>query len=311
VRKWLLRQRLGFDPHRRRIVSSSPPVRAVVRALELLQALNRQPVSTLDVLHVQTRIPKSTLVRLLQTFESQGMVRHAPQHGAYFLTSGVRSLSCGYHSEPLIVELAAPLMDEFTLRAKWPMALAVLDNNAMVVRYSTIPLSPLAMRHSTINVKLSLVSRAIGRAYLAFCPPEQQAALLRVIEQSQTVEDEAVHDRVSLQRVLDKVRDAGYALRDTQFWPATNTLAVPLFDAHGVTASLGMTFFSSTMKPDEAVQRYLADLQAIARRLAERLRAHQAEETEGRDARSDGMACHQDRAAAVAVEARSLTAGMR
>ena len=43
---------------------------------------------------------------------------------------------------------------------------AVLENNAMVVRYSTIPLSPLAMRHSTINVRLSLVSRAIGRAYL-------------------------------------------------------------------------------------------------------------------------------------------------
>ena len=40
----------------------------------MLQALNRQPVSTLDVLHVQTRIPKSTLVRLLQTFESEGMV---------------------------------------------------------------------------------------------------------------------------------------------------------------------------------------------------------------------------------------------
>ena len=257
-------------------MSSSPPVRAVVRALELLQALNRQPVSTLDALHVQTRIPKSTLVRLLQTFEGEGMVRHAPQHGAYFLTSGVRSLSCGYHSEPLIVESAAPLMDEFTLRAKWPMALAVLENSAMVVRYSTIPLSPLAMRHSTINVKLSLVSRAIGRAYLAFCPPEQQAALLRAVEESLTPEDEAVHDRDALQRVLNGVKDAGYALRDTQFWPATNTLAVPLFDAHGVTASLGMTFFSSTMKPEEAVHRYLEDLQGIASRLGDRLRAHQS-----------------------------------
>ena len=115
-------------------MSSSPPVRSVVRALDLLQALNRQAVSTLDVLYAQTRIPKPTLVRLLQTFESRGIVKHAPQHGAYFLTSGVRSLSSGYHSEPMIVEAAAPLMDALTLRVKWPMAVAMLEDSAMVVR---------------------------------------------------------------------------------------------------------------------------------------------------------------------------------
>jgi IclR family transcriptional regulator, mhp operon transcriptional activator len=257
-------------------VSSSPPVRSVVRALDLLQALNRQAVSTLDVLHAQTKIPKPTLVRLLQTFEGRGIVKHAPQHGAYFLTSGVRSLSSGYHSEPMIVEAAAPLMDEMTLRVKWPMAIAMLEDNAMVVRYSTIPLSPLAMRHSTINVRLSLVSRAIGRAYLAFCTAEQQDALLRAVMKSLTPEDEAVRDRKALQQVLEKVHEAGYALRDPQVWPATNTLAVPLFDSHGVAASLGMTFFSSTMKPEQAVERYLPDLQEVANQVTERLKVQQA-----------------------------------
>lgn len=257
-------------------MSSSPPVRSVVRALDLLQALNRQAVSTLDVLHAQTKIPKPTLVRLLQTFEGRGLVKHAPQHGAYFLTSGVRSLSSGYHSEPMIVEAAAPLMDEMTLRVKWPMAIAMLEDSAMVVRYSTIPLSPLAMKHSTINVRLSLVSRAIGRAYLAFCTPDQQEALLQGVMKSLTPEDEAVRDRDALQQVLTQVHDAGYALRDPQVWPATNTLAVPLFDSHGVAASLGMTFFSSTLKPEQAVERYLGDLQDVANQVTERLKAQQA-----------------------------------
>lgn len=257
-------------------MSSSPPVRSVVRALDLLQALNRQAVSTLDVLHSQTRIPKPTLVRLLQTFEGRGIVKHAPQHGAYFLTSGVRSLSSGYHSEPMIVEAAAPLMDSLTLRVKWPMAIAMLEDSAMVVRYSTIPLSPLAMRHSTINVRLSLVSRAIGRAYLAFCSSDQQEALLQGVMKSPTPEDEAARDRDALQIVLTKVHDAGYALRDPQVWPATNTLAVPVFDSHGVAASLGMTFFSSTMRPEQAVERYLGDLQDVANQVSLRLKAQQA-----------------------------------
>jgi len=257
-------------------MSSSPPVRAVVRALDLLQALNRQAVSTLDVLHAQTRIPKPTLVRLLQTFESRGIVKHAPQHGAYFLTSEVRSLSSGYHSEPMVVEAAAPLMDALTLRVKWPMAVAMLEDSVMVVRYSTIPLSPLAMRHSTINVRLSLVSRAIGRAYLAFCSPDQQDALLQAVRHSHLPEDEAARDRDALRVVLDRVHDAGYALRDPQVWPATNTLAVPLFDSHGVTASLGMTFFASTMRPEQAVERYLPDIQEVAAQVSERLKTFQA-----------------------------------
>lgn len=251
-------------------------MRSVVRAIELLRALNRQPVSSLDTLYEQTRIPKPTIVRMLQTLEDRGMVKHAPQHGAYFLTSGVRTLTSGYHSEPMVVEAAAPLMDAFTLRLKWPTAIAMLEDHAMVVRYSTIPLSPLALKHSTIGVRLSLVSRAIGRAYLAFCSPEQQEALLAAIAQSTAPEDEGARSVECMRRVLDEVRQQGFATRDPQVWPATNTVAVPVFDNHGVAASLGLTFFASTLKPHQAVERYLAELQQVAGEIGERLRKLQA-----------------------------------
>lgn len=257
-------------------MSSSPPVRSVVRAIELLRALNRQPVSSLETLHDQTRIPKPTIVRMLQTLEDRGMVKHAPQHGAYFLTSGVRTLTSGYHSEPMVVEAAAPLMDALTLRIKWPTAIAMLEDHAMVVRYSTIPLSPLALKHSTIGVRLSLVSRAIGRAYLSFCSPEQQEALLAAVAQSSAPEDAGAKNREWLRRTMEDVRQKGFATRDTQFWPASNTLAVPVFDNHGVAASLGLTFFASTLKPHQAVERYLAELQQVAAEIGERLRKLQA-----------------------------------
>jgi IclR family transcriptional regulator, mhp operon transcriptional activator len=257
-------------------LSTSPPVRSVARAIQLLQALNRQPVSTIDVLHEQTAIPKPTIVRLLQTFDALGIARHAPQHGAYYLASGVRSLSSGYHGEPMIVEAAAPLMDALTLRVGWPTALTVLEGTAMVVRYSTIPLSPLALRHSTINMRLSLVSRAVGRAFLAFCPPEQQETLLQLLAASTEAEDQPARDAAVLRQTLADVRRAGYAMRDPQVVPASNTLAVPLFDSHGVAGSLGLTFFSSTLKPEQAVERYLPQLQELARLIGERVRELQA-----------------------------------
>lgn len=64
---------------------------------------------------------------------------HAPQHGAYFLTSAVRALASGYHSEPMVVEAAAPLMNAMTLRITWPMAVAMLEDARMVL---SIPLAP-------------------------------------------------------------------------------------------------------------------------------------------------------------------------
>src|SRR3954453_17662425 len=77
---------------RRGAMGSFPPVQSVTRAIDLLQAPNREPVSTIISLHVQTGIPNPSIVRLLQTFAVKGLVRRAPKHGAYHLTSQVRSL---------------------------------------------------------------------------------------------------------------------------------------------------------------------------------------------------------------------------
>ena len=134
----------------RRDGSPAPAVRSVVRAVELLKALNRRPVSTVEFLHAQTRLPKPSIVRMMQTLEGCGLVKHAPQHGAYYLTSGVLSLSHGYHSEPMVVEAAAPLLDALTLKVKWPVAIAMLEDLSMVVRYSTIQIGRASCRERVL-----------------------------------------------------------------------------------------------------------------------------------------------------------------
>ncbi len=252
---------------------SFPPVQSVVRAIELLQALNRQPVSTVDMLHKQTGFPKPSIVRLLQTLEAKGLVRHAPQPGAYYLTSGVATLSSGYHSEPRVVEAAAQPMDDLTARIKWPLALAVFDGDAVVVRYSTIPNSPLSLLHSSLNMRLSLVSRALGRAYLAFCTRDEQAMLLATLEKSARPEDAPAHDAKAMRRVLAETKKRGYALRDPAVRPVSNTLALPVFDHGRPVASIGLTWFASTMDADEAARRYLAPLRELSATVTARLAA--------------------------------------
>src|SRR5688500_18812705 len=106
----------SFPVERRRseVMSSYRPINAVVRAIDLLFVLNRQPLCTVDHLHKHTRIPKPTIVRLLETLAHRGLVQRGSRHGSYQVTAAVNSLSSGYHSEAKIVEAAGPIAVRLT-----------------------------------------------------------------------------------------------------------------------------------------------------------------------------------------------------
>jgi IclR family mhp operon transcriptional activator len=254
-------------------VVSFPPVNSVLRALDLLQALNRRPVSTIDDLYNQTSIPKPSIVRLLQTLQRRGLVRHAPQHGAYYLTSEVRALASGYHGEPRLIEAATPLLDDLTRRLKWPVAIAVPDSDAMVVRYSTIALSPLSLSHATIGLRRSFATRALGRAYLAFCEPDEQDVLTRLLQQSTDPEDASARDVPSFRRMLKTVRARGIATRDRRVGTVSNTLAVPIYEQSRVVATVGLTYFCSVMSQDAAIRQFRGEMVRLADDITERLDA--------------------------------------
>jgi IclR family mhp operon transcriptional activator len=252
-------------------MASFPPVNSVVRALNLLRSLNNSPVSTIEKLYVQTKIPKSTIVRLLQTLEAQGLVRHAPQHGAYCLTAEVGKLSSGYHGVPRLIEASAAQLDEMTRQVKWPMAIAVPASDAVSICYSTIPLSPLSLHHSSIGMRLSLVSRALGRAYLAFCDADERDALISIVKKSDDREDFPARDDAAMTAMLHKIRQRGLATRDPHVRTVSNTLAVPILEGSRVVASVGLTFIASAMTQDEAIKRHHHDLVELSAGISRRL----------------------------------------
>lgn len=251
----------------------SRPVNSVVRAVALLKAMNARAVSTIDELHRETKIPKPTIVRLLQTLKTQDLVRHSPRHGAYCLTSEVEKLSCGYHGVPQLIEASASRVDDMTREIKWPMAIAIPDSAAVSICYSTIPLSPFSLHHSSIGMRLSLVSRALGRAYLAFCDDNERDALIKMIRKSSNREDAVAKNEGAMRTLIAEVRRRGVATRDPNVRAVSNTLAVPIRESGRVVASVGLTFISAAMTQDEALDRYrsaLLDLsQDISRELSE------------------------------------------
>jgi len=244
------------------------PVESVRRAFHLLHELNRQRVSSVRHLHHTTGLPKPTIVRLLDTLIALGYVVNDRRQGGYQVTSLVRSLSTGFHGDPLVVEAARPWAIAFTRKYQWPVAVAVLDRDAVAIRFSTIPDSPMSPFHATINMRMQLMSRALGRAYIAFCPPNERSLLLQMLATSSDPEAEAARDRDAALMLLAMVRQAGFAERSATVEPkSSSTIAVPLMLGRKVLATVGVTYFTSAIPKAEAIARYVPPLKEMARNI--------------------------------------------
>ena len=240
-------------------------VQSVARALDLLQTLNRQKIASIKQLHGETGLPKPTIVRLLKTLTAMGYVANDHRQGGYSVTSLVRTLSCGFHGDPLVVEAGRAWAIDLTHRFKWPVAIAVLDEDAVTVRFSTIPDSPISPFHGTVGSRLSLVSRGLGRAYLAFCPAAERSILLQILSSSKDPEDAPARRPAALLRTLQLIRRQGFAERDPTVEPkSSSTLAVPVMHGDRVLATLGLTYFASAMTRARAIDLYVPHLRSAA-----------------------------------------------
>jgi IclR family transcriptional regulator, mhp operon transcriptional activator len=247
----------------------SDTVEAAARTLLLLEELNRHRVVSIDSLHKATGLPKSTIVRLMKSLCAMGYAANDRRQGGYTVASRVKSLSNGFHGDPLVVEAARPWALAFTAQYQWPIAIAVLDKMSVVVRFSTIPDSPVSPFHGTINMHLSLLKRALGRAYLAFCPAGERAMLLDMLARSSEPEDQPAVDRRRALALLTAIRKQGFAERDPAVEPrSSGTIAVPIVNNHRVLATVGMTYFVSAVDRSDVARRYVPLVKALAASIA-------------------------------------------
>lgn len=246
-------------------------IRAVERAVDILLAMNRRPLSTLHELHGDTGLPKPSIVRLLRTLEAKKLVMRSSGYGTYQLLSGVKSLASGFHHEPEIVEVAESLMIEFTQREGWPLSLALFDLNAMTVRACTIRFTALSLEQSSINRRLSLVTRALGRAYFAYSSPNERAILCSILKDSADPEDAGAQNDEAIEHMIQDVRRRGYATRDPMIDGQSSTIAVPIRQHSRVVATLGFTWISVAMSLQKAVDKYLPKLIETADTISRRI----------------------------------------
>ncbi|PKQ02969.1 MAG: transcriptional regulator [Alphaproteobacteria bacterium HGW-Alphaproteobacteria-11] len=248
--------------------SDTDGVQPVIRSLHILEALNGAGSSTLADLHDATGLPKPTLVRLLDTLIAAGHVARLPRRGGYALTERVLRLSSGFRHADRVVEAARPFLMALTAEHKWPMGLATLDRDAMLVRLSTRHESPFATDPDWLNRRLAILVSALGRAYISFCPEEERRVLMALLRNSKSKMNAAAQDEKYVDAMIDGIRRRGYATTAPMRGDPAMGLAVPVMQGDKVAASINMRYIGSTMNEAEAARRYLEPMRAAAAAIA-------------------------------------------
>lgn len=253
-------------------------IRALERGLDVLAELQRRRAASLHELHLALGLPKATLLRILVTLSSRGLVWQRLADSAYLPHTPSETLAREDYSQR-IAEIASPHLATLSSIVAWPSVLAVprldhveiIETNSPLLRLDSVALGP-------VGSKLSYIHTATGRAYLAACDSEERGAILDRLR-PRTGGEEGL---ALIEQIIAEIRARGYSLRDPPHpWPdrsrhavmhdGRRSLAVPIVVDDRPVASVNITWPGRRMATEDVIARHLGALLATARAIAGQL----------------------------------------
>jgi IclR family mhp operon transcriptional activator len=263
-------------------------IRALERGIEVLRALQAQPIASLHEIHLATAISKPSLLRILTTLERSNLVTRRLADGHYRL-SGFGAARKMRDRHGRVVEAAAPVLYRLCENVKWPSDLVVPAGDHMESRETTRPYSPFMIRpvqvpqtRAVVGARIGWLMTAVGRAYLAACSEVEREKILQRLRKTGNPRDRLAHDRKRLDGILAETRQRGYGTRDPGFVGGVHdgppqddqlaAIAVALDDGERVHGAVNIFWIRTAFTAEQFAKKHLADLQAAAHEIVASLR---------------------------------------
>jgi IclR family transcriptional regulator, mhp operon transcriptional activator len=247
---------------------STRPIRSLNRGLDVLTELNRLERAAINTLASAVRLPRTTTYRILETLRLAGYVDRDPHDDCYRPTIMVRALSDGFDDEAMVAHIAKPHLAALGAQIVWPVAVATPAGATMMIRETTDLQSPLALEQYKAGVRVPMLSSAAGRAYLAFCAPEQRDALLELLSRSSLPEDRVARSRIEVERLLSETRTQGFGMAHRARRVSEETsLAVPVRAKNRILATVTVRYAATAVPLRTAVEQFLPRMREVAQKI--------------------------------------------
>ncbi|PLC53985.1 IclR family transcriptional regulator [Pollutimonas nitritireducens] len=163
--------------------SSRGVVVPFARALELLAAFtpDKKWLGNSD-LAMRTKLPASTVTRIVQTLVTLGYLRHDAKNRKYRLAPSALTLGYGATANSEVQQVAYVCMQSFAERHKVHVSLSSRERLDMIVLENYRSVESTLTFNLHVGVRLSIASSPVGWALLAGLPELERYYLLENIE---------------------------------------------------------------------------------------------------------------------------------
>jgi DNA-binding IclR family transcriptional regulator len=251
------------------MAAPSSPVRAHLRGLEVLQALNRRNYSSALQLSKDTGLPRPTVYRLLMTLVDAGFVAHAKENDSFCLTSAVQSLSCGFDASAKALEACRDVAQRLSAQLGWPVYIHIPDGDAMVLRQKVS--SPKELISPNRHRRVSLLECSPGRALLASMDEARREEVLHRL--LPTAAGKNVQALREARRVIRDTVLLGCGFRDEGLVPRTCSVSLPVRVEKNPAAFMTVVVMKAVMSLNRTIDTCLPATQAAVHEIERSLQA--------------------------------------
>lgn len=256
-----------MDPSEKK--SSTPNVRAVIRALDVLNSFAGKGLQTLAEVSTTTGLDKGTTRRLLITLMQKDFISQDPVTHHYRLGRAIRELASNVENAQDLRLVARPALEELAGDLGVTAFLSVFKEGTAVCLDRVHDMRGIEVHWWAVGGTLPLNCGGAPKVFLAYRPEEEAVRLLQ--ESMGQMSEKSVTDIAALRERLALIRSRGWECAVDDVAVGLTALAVPVLGKDGMPlCCVSMAGLTPQMVRDgEPV--YLDRLKATARRIQAQL----------------------------------------
>lgn len=251
-------------------VETSYTVAALAKGLRVLAVCveQRRDLRIVDIASL-TGLPVPTVFRLLRTLETEGFVEQL-ENGRFRPGPAVLSLGFTALQNYGVVEVASQPLRRLADETAATVNLGILSGTN-VLYLIRIKSDDLITANVQVGSTLPAACTSMGKVLLAYLEPTERDERLGTVNLEVCQGPRAVRSMDQLRLQLDEIRDRGWALQDEEVAHGLRSIAAPIFDHAGISASANIVVQASHRTSEELIEQLLEPLLATVRQLSARL----------------------------------------
>ena len=253
-----------------RLDRSTPILREYVQALDrgfaVIRAFSTDtPALTIAEVAQRTGLTRAAARRYLLTLRTMGYVHQ--DRDAFTLTARLLDVGFAYLSSLSLPAVAQPFMENLVDQLHESCSVSVLDSPD-IIYVARMPAKRIMSINLVVGSRLPAHATSMGKILLAHLPVDELDAFFTT-SPLRALTKRTICDEVALRKVLQRVREQGWAMADSEAEEGVRSVAAPITGRGGdVSAAINVSAHASRVSMTELRQVVLPVLFNTAARIS-------------------------------------------